>query len=158
MNRDILALMIRTWGIGLDESRNKAHDIYKNIGRITCPFFADELISFPIKQFEHLLRGKSRRKRPRTQQLIRLRLVEYVQAILTSDASKALVEFRDEYEIERIVNRHGEKVLEKRTARSWAFTALIDSCEVKVVIGQIDGSKKEFLSVMCDKFELHPSD
>lgn len=150
--------MIHTWGIGLEESRDKAHKIYTDIGRIQCPFFNDELISFPVKQFEHLIRGKNRKKRVRTQQLIRLRLMEYAEAILTTDAAKAVVEFRDEYEIERLVNRHGEKVLEKRMARSWAFTALVDDCEVKVVVGQIDGKSKEFLSIMCDKFEVHSDD
>lgn len=150
--------MIQTWGIGLEASRDRAHRIYKNIGRISCPFFNDEMISFSVKQFEHLLRGKNRRMRPRTQQLIRLRLLEYVEAILTTEADKAVVVFRDEYEITRTVNRYGEKVLEKKMARSWAFTALINRCEVKVVIGQVDGSRKEFLSVMCDRFELHQDD
>jgi len=150
--------MIQTWGIGLDGARDKAKKIYKKIGTIPCPFFSDESVSFTSRRFEHILRDKGKRLRPVSQRLIRLRLIEYVEAIIKNEDGKVHVEFRDEYEIERYVNRHGEKILEKKKARFWAFYADIGGCKIKVVIGQIEGGKKEFLSVMTNKFEIHQDD
>lgn len=150
--------MIQTWGIGLPATKIKAKAIYNKIGRIPCPFFNGEHVSFTSRRFRHVTRDKKKKLRPRTQQLIRLRLLEYAESIVKNTDGKITVEFRDDYEIERTVNRYGEMVLEKRIAKSWGFTTNIDGSEVKLVIGQIEDGKKEFVSMMVDDFELHPLD
>lgn len=150
--------MIQTWGIGLEEARARGTDIYRKIGRVPCPFFNNELVSFTSRRFEHILRDKSRKLRSVSQQLIRLRLLEHVEDIIKNEDGKVTVELREEYEIERKVNRYGEKIIEKRKARSWGFLATVDGSEVKVVVGQLEGGKKEFISVMVDDFKIHPGD
>ena len=150
--------MISTWGIGLEASEKRAREIYRNIGRIPCPFFNDEPVSFSSHRFDHMVRDKDRRLRPTSQRLIRLRLIEYAEALVKNQDGKVTVELRDEYEIERTVNRHGKKILEKRKAKSWGFVSEIEGSRVKLVIGQLEGGRKQFVSIMTDDFKLHPDD
>lgn len=148
--------MIETWGIGLDAARKRAKKIYSKIGRIPCPFFSGEMVAFNSRGFTHLLRSGSHR-RPVSQRLIRLSLVEHVEAIVKNDNGDVTVEFR-QYEIDRVVNRSGVKILEKNPAKSWGFKTKIAGSEVKLVIVQVEGKQKEFFSIMADKFVLHEND
>lgn len=150
--------MIQTWGIGLVEATNKARDIYRKIGRVPCPFFNNEPVSFTSRRFKHIFRDKNKKLRAKSQQMIRLRLLEHAEAIIKNQDGRVVVELREDYEIERLVNRYGKKVLEKRKARSWGFITEIDGSKVKLVIGQLEDGAKEFLSIMVDDFELHAED
>lgn len=149
--------MIETWGLGLEGSKSKAKQIYSKIGRVACPFFNGELVAFNRNGFNHLLR-RGPKVRPRRDALERLRLIEYAEVIIKNQDSSIRVEFRDDYEVERVVNRSGNKIREKVMAKSWGFVASIDGTEVTLVIGQITGGQKEFLSIMAKSCKLHPND
>jgi len=152
-----LLMAIRTWGIGYEAAVAKAKQIYSKIGRIPCPLFNGEFVVFNRHGFTHILR-RGKLIRPKAQRLIRLRLIEFAETIIKTPDGSVTVEFRDEYEIERVVNRFGKKILEKRKARSWGFVRVVDDSKITIVVGQIDGGQKEFLSIMAEDFELHDGD
>jgi hypothetical protein len=153
----IICPMIETWGIGYEQAKIRAKQIYSKIGRVSCPFFNGELVVFNRKGFNHLLR-RGPKVRPKKDSLIRLRLIEFAESIIKNLDGNVVVEFRDDYEVERLVNRSGNKVKEKVLAKSWGFITTIDNSEITLVIGQIHGGQKEFLSIMAKKSSIHPSD
>jgi hypothetical protein len=138
--------MIKYWSLGYEKSKEKAKKIYSKIGRVPCPIFNNELVSFTSRGFGHIIR-KGRIPRTKTEQKKRFVLLKYAERMVKSPASQVKVEF-ERREITEKVNRFGQKILVKKWANAWALVETIDGCVVKLVISQIDGKNKEFLSIM----------
>lgn len=141
---------MKTWGIGYEKSKNKAKGIYSKIGRIECPAFSNELISFSRAGFNHLIR-KGRISRTKNEQKRRFVLVPYIEKIITNPDSKI---FYREKIVKYKANRHGEKIFIKSKAQFWAFEKVIQSCRIKVIIRQLSNGNKHFFSVIGDSVEI----
>ena len=47
---------MKTWSLGYGKAKIKAKAIYSKIGRIQCPAFGGEHVSFTSEGFNHLMR------------------------------------------------------------------------------------------------------
>lgn len=133
------------------KEKNRARLIYKKIGSVTCPVFNGELIYFNSKGFNHLIR-KGRMVRPIKEQIIRFFLIRFVKRVIQKPVNRTIIEFEQRFVIERI-NKFGNKKSLKKPAKFWTIHQTIGNFLVKVVIIQVAGRRKEFLSVMGEKFE-----
>lgn len=137
---------MKTWGLGYEKSKEKAKKIYKNIGIVLSPALGGVEVIFSSIGFTHLLR-KGRIPRARNEQKKRFVLLEYVESIVRNPEAKIIYR-EQERKIE--INRHGEKLFKTSKIHFWTFVDKIEDCNVKVVVSQINGSKKHFFSVMGD--------
>ena len=67
--------------------------------------------------------------------------------MVKNPADRVNIEF-ERKEIEKKVNRFGKKVLIKQWANAWTLVEKINDCSIKLVIGQINGGDKKFISIM----------
>lgn len=146
--------MIRTWGIGLTAAKERAKKIFASLNHIACPFFDGELITFNRHGYNHLIR-RGARLRSRSEQLIRLRLIEFAEHILKNHDGLTTVEFRESYETPQAVNRENTIILKSKPIKSWGFVSTIDDTKITLVISQTEGKQKEFLSIMAKNYKLH---
>lgn len=117
----------------------KEIELYKNkyfsIGKIACPFFSNEPIYFTRRGFNHLLR-KGRKFRTISEQINRLRLIEFAPYILS--ISKDF----EEYIIERDKNNINVII------QSWSFVRYgLENRKVTLIIRQIGNGFKQFYSI-----------
>lgn len=138
---------MKTWNIGYKKAKAKAKIIYSKIGRIQCPAFNGEYISFSNKGFNHLIR-KGRIPRTRNEQKKRFCLLPYAEKIIKNPT--ALIQYKSK-ELKYYTNRHGEKILTTSNADFWTFIEKFGDCTIKVVIMQVGGGNKQFISIMGDK-------
>lgn len=139
---------MKTWGLGYDKAKDKAKQIYSRIGTIPCPIFNDEGISFTSRGFTHLMR-KGRIPRTRNEQKKRFKLLEFAERMVKSPLQRATIEF-EETEIVEKMRKFGSPILVKKKAKAWTIVEEIEGCRVKLVISQVEGRQKEFLSIMGD--------
>ena len=139
--------MIKCWNLGYEKSKQKAHKIYRKIGRIQCPIFNNELVSFTSSGFSHLIRKRGRVSRTKTEQKKRFVLLKYAERMVKEPTHRVKIEF-ERREIMEKVNRFGKKILIKKKANAWTLVENIEGSEVKLVIGQVSGRGKEFVSIM----------
>ena len=144
-----LKIIMKTWGLGYEKSKEKAKQIYKKIGIIHSPALGDE-VTFSNTGFNHLIR-KGRIPRPKNEQKRRFTLLDYVEAIVRNP--RTTITYKQE-ERKVKINRHGEKLLKTSTIYFWKFIEKVDGCEIKVIISQVEGGKKHFLSVMGDEIVI----
>jgi len=137
---------IKTWRLGYDKSKQKAKNIYSDIGWIRCNALGNERVAFTRVGFNHLMR-KGRKARTRTEQKRRFVLIQFVEQIITDP--NAIIEYR-RYNVKEVRNHHGEKVTIRSIADFWTFVAHIKGCKIKVVIRQLEGAEKHFFSVMSN--------
>lgn len=142
--------MLKTWGIGYEQSKVKAKQIYSKIGRVPSPALSGDYVVFNSTGFTHLMR-KGRIPRTRNEQKRRFCLLEYVEQIVKNP--KAVIEYKQK-EIKYFINRHGEKMLTTSVANFWTFIEEIKGCKIKVVIQQLNNGQKIFLSVMGGDVEI----
>ena len=140
---------MKTWNLGYEKSKEKAKNIYSKIGRLSSPAL-NNYINFTSIGFNHLIR-KGRIPRTRNEQKRRFVLIPFVEQILKNP--KAVIEYRSN-EIKYYSNRYGNSVLITSFAQFWTFVEEVDSCEIKVVIRQINQGEPHFLSVMGDKVSV----
>lgn len=140
---------MKTWRLGYEKSKNKAKNIYTQIGRIKCPALGNDYVSFSRAGFNHLVR-KGRIPRTRNEQKRRFVLVPYIENIVKNPKAKI---FYKQGVAKYKSNRHGEKILIESKAHFWAFEEKIKDCKIKVIVRQLDNRDKHFFSVMGDKVE-----
>ena len=134
---------MKVWSLGYKKTKEKAQKIYKGIGIVKSPALNNEEVVFNRKGFNHLIR-KGRAIRAKNEQKERLRLIPYIEEVVTNP--EALVAYT-ETTVEEIVNRRGLKVLKKSKGRFWNFFKQVDDCVVRVTIRQLNDGNKHFFSV-----------
>ncbi len=143
---------MKTWSLGYTKAKKKAKTIYSKIGRIQCPAFGGEHVSFTSEGFNHLMR-KGRLPRTKNEQKKRFVLIPYIEQIIKNPKAVILYERR---ETKVISNRHGEKISIQSIADFWTFVEIINGCRIKVVIRKIsEKGNKHFFSVMGDKIKIN---
>jgi hypothetical protein len=141
---------MQTWNFGYEKTKKLAKKIYSKIGRIPCPAFDGELISFTSDGFNHLIR-KGRIPRTRNEQKRRFALIPYAEEIIKNPQAITFRTTEEKYN----VNRHGKNILVTSTANFWTFHAKIKECNIKLVIRQIHHGQKQFQSIMSDDVKIH---
>lgn len=140
---------MKTWNFGYEKAKKIAKKIYSKIGRIPCPAFSDELISFTSEGFNHLIR-KGRIPRTRNEQKKRFALIPYAEKIIKNPQTITFRQTEEKYN----VNRHGQNILLTSIASFWTLHAKIKGCDIKLVIRQIHGKQKQFQSIMSSDIKI----
>ena len=126
--------------------RKKALKKYKEIGIIKCPIFNNEIIHFNSKGFNHLVR-KGRIIRPIKEQRNRFYLIRFAKRIIQNPPNRTIIEF-EQRSIKERVNKFGNKKNIKKPAKFWTINYIYRNILIKLVIIQVFGRNKEFLSIM----------
>ncbi len=123
------------------EEREK---FYKSIGKVYCPYFKEQ-IHFTELGFEHIrFKNKNTTRTPKDQE-VRMKLLPVAVKIISLSNTLQGKLSRNRFE-ERLVNNRNEMALTSVTY--YEFMAIIDSRKAKVVIKEIIGKEKVFLSII----------
>lgn len=124
--------------------KKKTEDLYKKIKEVYCPYFAEQ-VAFNTKGLNHIKMKAWNKSRSTQEQLVRLKLLKYAPQIIRK--THTLQEFKEvrKFERQKINSRWEQRVV---TIRYYAFIAIIDEKRIKVVVKEIDGSKKIFWSII----------
>lgn len=131
-----------------NEIKIEAEKFYENIKPVYCPYFGVN-INFNYKGWEHLTFKEWNKTRTVNDQFVRFRHLKVVPIILSQ--SKTLQGVWTTQKFERIKRKDGWiKILKLITY--YEFIAVVDShgskIRVKVIVKQIDGGEKFFLSII----------
>ncbi len=132
-----------------NEIKHEAEDFYNSIRSIHCPYFKEE-VSFNSKGLDHLIFKSWNKTRPATDQYTRFRHLKLAPEIIRQ--SKTLQGLWSTQKFERIKKKTGgwEQVLKVTTY--YEFIAVMEShgskVRVKVIVKQIAGGEKFFLSII----------
>ncbi len=129
--------------------KHDAEDFYSKIGFIYCPYFSQK-ISFNTKGSDHLIFKSWNRTRSINDQFARFRHIELAPRVIEN--SKTLQGIWSTQKFERVKKKDGgwQQVLKLTTY--YEFIAVMEShgskVRVKVIIKQVDGGDKFFLSII----------
>lgn len=132
-----------------NQIKNDAEEFYRKIGFIYCPYFAEK-INFNSKGFDHIIFKTWNRTRPLEDQFSRFRHLNLAPEVIKN--SKTLQGLWATQKFERVKKNKGtwEKILKLTTY--YEFVAVVEShgskIRVKVIVKQIDGGEKFFLSII----------
>lgn len=118
--------------------------IYKDIGKIYCPYFKD-CVQFTRVGFEHLKFKNKYKARSAKDQNMRFKLLPLAVQILGLSHTLQNISSRQRFE-ERTINNRREIGLMLVTY--YEFTAVMSQKRIKIIIKQIEGRDKIFLSVI----------
>ncbi len=123
---------------------NDREKLYRSIGKIYCPYFK-ETVHFTELGFEHI-RFKNRNKsRTIKDQNMRFKLLPNVVRIINLSHTLQGKLYKNRFE-ERFINNRREIALTQ--VIYYEFLAIIDDKKIKVIIKEITGKEKVFLSVI----------
>ncbi len=126
-----------------DETRNLAEELYKNAGRIRCPYL-DEDVHFNAEGFEHLLFKSWNKSRTRGEQYTRLRLFPLAPLIISKSHTLQEYDERKLFVRQKINSRWEQRM---KTVRYFVFVAIVKNVRLKVVVKEIEGGAKFFYSL-----------
>lgn len=132
-----------------NELKKNAEELYNKVGSIHCPYF-NEKVHFNSKGLDHLLFKQWNKSRPINDQMARLRHLYLAPEIVK--LSKTLQGIYRAEKFERIkINKKWQKKLKVTTY--YEFIAVMPTnaganIRVKVIVKQIDGGEKFFLSII----------
>lgn len=128
-----------------EKARTEAEEFYKNIERVRCPFFKED-VAFNAKGIEHIKFHRIRQARSHRDQYIRFRLISLAPRIIQESHTLQGVSTRNV--LERVkTNSRWETVM--RTATYYEFVAVINSYRMRVIVKEIkDGQGKYFWSII----------
>lgn len=115
--------------------KKQAKEFFKKNKSISCPAFPNEKIVFNSKGLRHLFYKGQNKGRPLKEAKIRVELLTRVVTTLT---------LMPLFQEERIIKSYEEG----KTARFWAFEAVIEERRIKIIVRQIGRGKKHFWSVI----------
>jgi len=129
----------------LNEIREKARELYKEIEEVHCPFLKEKVV-FTSVGFNHIQyknhKGKQRHKNV---QQIRYKILKLAHKVLRD--SKTLQEYEEQsLFVEVKQNKRKERIL--KPVRFFGFIAIIDERKVKVIVRQVGNGKKHFWSII----------
>jgi hypothetical protein len=131
-----------------NQIKHSAEDVYNKVGKVRCPYLNED-VNFNAKGFEHLIFKGYNRTRPIQDQFSRLRHLHLAPEILKN--SKTLQGYQVKQRLERVRrNQKWETVM--RVVYYYEFIAIMEShgskVRVKIVVKQVEGSEKHFLSII----------
>lgn len=127
-----------------DKVRVEAESFYGTIGKVRCPYF-DGDIAFNAKGLRHLKFRSDRQARPHKDQYSRLKLIRHAPEVLKLSRTMQGVWQVKRFE-EQKSNSKWSKVL--KDVMYYEFIAIFDSVRVKVIVKEVAGGEKHFLSII----------
>ncbi len=126
------------------KAHQEAENFYKNIEKVFCPYFKEE-VAFNAKGLEHLKFSGLRRARSHGDQYIRFRLISLAPRIVKESHTLQGISVRRS--MERVkTNSRWESVM--RMVTYYEFVAVIKDVRVRVIVKQVEGGQKYFWSVI----------
>ncbi|MDO8430399.1 MAG: hypothetical protein Q7S72_00195 [Candidatus Taylorbacteria bacterium] len=123
---------------------NNKEKFYKSIGKVYCPYF-NESVNFTDLGFEHLRFKIKQTARTHKDQIVRFKLLPFAIQVLNLSHTLQGINSRNRFE-ERIINSRREFALTLVTY--YEFIAIIDGKKIKIVIKEIKGKERIFLSII----------
>ena len=148
MNEAYNAVVLEFTFEKFNQVKKEAEDFYEKIGKVKCPYFLDD-VHFNVKGLDHLIFKEWNKTRIIKDQYIRFRHLKLAPEIIRQ--SKTLQGIWTTQKFERVkVHNKWQKILKLITY--YEFIAVMNShnskIRVKVIIKQIDGGEKFFLSII----------
>ncbi len=127
-----------------DKVKAEAEIFYEQIGEVYCPYF-NAKIPFNAKGLHHLKFKADKQARPSSDQYARLRLLHFVPQILKTSHTLQGIWSTKQFEMQK-TNSRWEHVIKEVTF--YEFIAVLGNIRAKVIIKQVIGGEKHFLSVI----------
>ncbi|HBA45516.1 hypothetical protein A2W67_01900 [Candidatus Nomurabacteria bacterium RIFCSPLOWO2_02_40_28] len=132
-----------------NELKNDAEEFYNKIGSVYCPYFKEK-INFNVKGWDHLIFKTWNRTRPIADQYSRLRHIKLASEVIKE--SKTLQGHWSTQKFERTKKKENGWEQTLKMTNYYEFIAVMEShgskVRVKVIVKQIDGGEKFFLSII----------
>ena len=113
-----------------DKFKNKAYKKYKTIEKVYCPYLKTQ-VRFNSKGFWHLIYTARNKKRPRTVQLLRFRLLSFAVKLLKIIATLQEIE-----------------TIKKKRRIYYGFIAIISGWKIKVIVKKSGNGRPIFWSII----------
>jgi len=126
------------------EIKSNAEEFYKTIGDVYCPYLKEK-IAFNTKGLKHLKFKSDRQARPRKDQYSRLKLIHLTPEVLKQSHTLQGIWQTKRFEAKKM-NSRWERVMKRITY--YEFIAVVDTVRLKIIIKQVLGGDKHFLSVI----------
>ncbi len=130
--------------------KKEAEDFYEAIGSVSSSYFKNEKIHFNAKGWDHLIFKTWNKTRPIKDQFSRLRHIKLAPEVVKQSRTLQGCWTTQKFERVRKNNNKWETVL--KTINYFEFIAVMEShgskVRVKVIIKQIEGGEKFFLSII----------
>ena len=122
----------------------EADAFYATIGEVRCPYFGEK-IAFNASGLKHLKFKSDMVARSRSEQYARLKLLTLAPQVLS--LSRTVQGIWETKHFERIrVHSRTDTIL--KLVSYYEFIAVLENVRVKVVVKQVDGGQKFFLSII----------
>lgn len=132
-----------------NQIKRDAEDSYSRIGSVYCPYFSSQ-INFNTKGLDHLIFKSWNRTRSISDQFSRFRHLALAPQVIQN--SKTLQGIWSTQKFERIKKKDGKWQQILKLTTYYEFIAVMEShgskVRVKVIVKQIDGGEKFFLSII----------
>ena len=134
--------------INLEKQKQKAEEIYKQIGRVHCPYFGED-VAFNSKGLKHIKFKSQGKARERKDQYMRLKNIYLAPEVLGKSAT--LQEFNVKKVFVKVkTNTREERVL--KSVRFYGFTSILKdgnvSKRLKIIVREVEGGRKHFWSIV----------
>ncbi|MBI2068639.1 MAG: hypothetical protein HYT67_00825 [Candidatus Yanofskybacteria bacterium] len=127
-----------------EATKIKAEDFYKQIDKIKCPYFNED-VSFNSKGIEHIKFLRKNHARPRNDQYIRLRLINLAPEIIK--LSRTIQGISHTRNLETWRSNNKTEIVMKPVVY-YEFVAILNDIRVRVIVKQVDGGPKYFWSII----------
>lgn len=132
-----------------NQIKHNAEDFYSKVGFVYCPYFASK-INFNAKGLEHLIFKSWNRTRSISDQFSRFRHLALAPEVIQN--SKTLQGVWTTKKFERVKKKDGSWQQVLKLITYYEFIAVMEShsskVRVKVIVKQVDGGEKFFLSII----------
>lgn len=132
-----------------NEVKHDAEDFYNKIGKIYCPYFQED-IHFNTKGLDHLIFKSWNNTRSVTDQYVRFRHLKLAPEVIKISKTPQGIWITQKFE--RIKRKDGKWEHKLKLTTYYEFIAVMDShnskVRVKVIVKQITGGEKYFLSII----------
>ena len=121
-----------------------AEAFYTTIGKVRCPYFGEK-IAFNTTGFKHLKFKSDKVARSRSEQYVRLKLLNLAPQVLTLSQTVQGIWKTKHFERIRVHSRT-DTIL--KPVSYYEFIAVLENVRVKVIVKQVDGGQKFFWSII----------
>lgn len=132
-----------------NQIKHDAEDFYSKVGAVHCPYFSSK-INFNTKGLDHLIFKSWNRTRSISDQFSRFRHIALAPEIIKN--SKTLQGVWNTQKFERVKKKDGSWQQILKLTTYYEFIAVMEShgskIRMKVIVKQIDGGDKYFLSII----------
>ena len=132
-------------GADFEEVREKAEQLYGEVGVVPCPYFGNEKVAFNARGIRHLKFKADEKARPRGDQYARLKLLHLAPQVLKLSRTVHGIWETRQFELEKTHSRW-ERIL--REVSFYEFIAVLNGVRVKVIVKQVGGGERYFWSII----------